>query len=143
MTAYFHHVDGLVVEVADVAAPPKGSGWLVTPAGVAPLPLWTWDGTKLSPPAASTLVYVPQTITRLEALAALSQMPGSAAGKSALDDANALVAGADTLTKLAWSEAGDFTRGSPLLGQMAIKLWGAAASATLDQVFISGARVVI
>lgn len=99
-----------------------------------------WPLVKLIPPRP---VQVPQSISRMQAFFVLASMPGETAGKTALDDANDLVAASgDKMMQIAWREAGDFTRSSAMLNRMAVIRWGAdAAQGQLDQLFIAAAAV--
>ena len=102
--------NGIVANVAEAEADfAAEQGWveLTGGAGIG----WTYEGGAfIAPPAQPEPV--PETVSRFQARAALLQI-----GK--LADAEAVVAQADAITQLAWSEAIEWKRSSPALNGLA------------------------
>jgi len=102
--------NGIVANVAEAEADfAAEQGWieLTGGAGIG----WTYEGGAFIAPPAQP-VPVPETVSRFQARAALLQI-----GK--LADAEAVVAQADAITQLAWSEAIEWKRSSPALNGLA------------------------
>jgi hypothetical protein len=59
-----------------------------------------------------------------------------------LDDVEAAVAAADALTKLAWADAQEFRRRSPLIADLAAALDPPLTSEQLDALFVAASTIV-
>lgn len=94
-----------------------------------------WLDMGNSPNPAPTLPdSVPQVISRFQARAALLQ-------EGLLKEAEALVNQADDLTKLAWAEAVEFKRGSPMVLELGSRL--GLTEDDLDTLFRQAAAITI
>ena len=76
---------------------------------------------------------VPQSITRFQAMAAMSNA-------GLLTKVQTAVASASTLTQLAWANAQEFDRASPTIAELAAAL--NISSAKIDELFIAGASII-
>lgn len=98
-------------------------------AVVSPLASWSYDGEAAAglPP-----IDVPTSVTRFQARAALLEV-------GLLDQIEAAVAAADTLTREAWASATAFERSSPTIAALAAAL--GMTGAALDALFRRAAQI--
>lgn len=88
-----------------------------------------WQGEQPDIPPVSD---VPAVVSRFQARAAMMQA-------GILDDAEAAVAQADAITRLAWAEATEFRRASPAVAALAATM--GLSSAQLDDLFRAAAQI--
>lgn len=94
--------------------------------------LWTAMSAAVKPAAYAAVKTVPGSVTRFQARAALMQA-------GLLTQAQTVIAGADDMTKLAWSDAQDFLRNSPTVAAMGAAMGLTAAQ--LDALFIAAREI--
>lgn len=113
---YYIAVDGIALNPSDTPVPQR------------PDPTYVWqNGAWVAGPTP-----VPQTVTRFQALAALSNA-------GLLANAQAAVTAAGGITLLAWENAQSFDRSSPTIASLATAL--SLTSAQVDALFIAAAQI--
>ncbi len=125
--------DGFVVN-ASIGTPGQDipNGWLASDEAQI-----GWAVVGGVPVAPETPVYVspvPATVSRFQARAALLQA-------GLLDDVNAFIANADELTQLAWAEAVEFPRNSPMMNGLAVQF--DLTQAQLDDLFRQASLITV
>lgn len=116
----------LIKRVSDGAIIPQDSG----NSDFAAYEAWVASGHAAEPEPEP--VFVPQVVSRFQARAALMQT-------GLLDEAEAAIAGADAVTKLAWAEALEFHRTSPTVNAMCAVL--GLTEQQIDDLFVAAAQI--
>lgn len=107
------------------------AGWhLSDVAGIG----WSFVDGVFSAPSASVAVVVPPRVSRFQAMAALLNA-------GLLDQVNQIVAASDALTRLAWAEAVEFSRSSPLIASLAVQV--GLTEMQVDDLFISAEKITV
>lgn len=129
------------LSLAEIAAAsvPAGRPWQVLDDAAIPTDLsrrneWTYSEGGIVLPVGPAPVVVPQVVSAFQARAALL-------GVNLLDAAEAVVAQASPLAQLAWKEAQEFRRSSPLILSMAPAI--GLDEAGLDALFIAAAQIEV
>ena len=125
---------GTVANIA-VATPEFAAeqGWVLAPAHVGIG--WAYDGTEWTPPAPEP---EPQpediTVSRMQARMALYQA-------GLLSEVQAIVAQGDPLMQMAWAEAVEWKRSSPMINGLAQQLGLSAAQ--VDALFLNASQIEV
>lgn len=94
---------------------------------------YLWNGSTFSAPF--PVVVVPQIVSRFQALAALSNAGMLTAAQ------NAVNASTNPLTSIAWNNAQEFQRNSPMVATIAAAMSPPLTNAQLDNLFIAAAAI--
>ena len=125
--------NGIVVNLADATeAFGAQMGWIPAPEGAAIGA--TWDGSAFGPAPAEPPRPVPDAISRFQARAALLNA-------GLLGQVEAAIAQADAMTQLAWAEAVEWKRSSPLINAIGAQL--GLTPAQMDALFASAAQIEV
>ena len=134
--AFFHPSMGAWVAIDDpspetMASYPEGTQEISLP----PAPGWGWDGTEWTPPAPEPEAQPEDiTVSRMQARMALYQA-------GLLSEVQAIVAQGDPLMQMAWAEAVEWKRSSPMINGLAQQLGLSAAQ--VDALFLTASQIEV
>lgn len=131
--------DALSINEIAAATVPDGMPWQVIddaaiPADQSRRNEWTYSAGGIVLPVGPAPVVVPQVVSAFQARAALM-------AANLLDAAEAVVAQASPLAQLAWKEAQEFRRSSPLILSMAPAI--GLDESELDALFVAAAQIKV